>query len=163
MYKATFLYTYIYWKQLWLLFDKSLESWPWVRYYSADSSLDIAEGEVVEKSRVAEEDGRADGEEGEPATRPGDQEEEQEEKEENASHHHLPMSYKPVKPGKQDLDAQKDHTKENSQKLTVFFLLSGPLLFFHQFAIAITLHTNLLSHFQRLISSVFVSDFFKLY
>ena len=96
---------------------------------------------MVEKSRVAEEDGKADGEEGEPATRPGDQEEEQEEKEENASHHHLPMSYKPVKPGKQDLDAQKDHTKENSQKLTVFFLLSGPLLFFHQFAIAITLHT----------------------
>ena len=67
---------------------------------------------MVEKSRVAEEDGRADGEEGEPATRPGDQEEEQEEKEENASHHHLPMSYKPVKPGKQDLDAQKDHTKK---------------------------------------------------
>ena len=52
---------------------------------------------MAEKSRGGEEDGRADGEEGEPATSPGDEEEEQEE---NATHHHLPISYKP---GRQDL------------------------------------------------------------
>ena len=47
---------------------------------------------MAEKSRGGEEDGRADGEEGEPATSPGDEEEEQEE---DATHHHLPISYKP--------------------------------------------------------------------
>ena len=50
---------------------------------------------MAEKSRGGEEDGRADGEEGEPATSPGDEEEEQEEQEEDATHHHLPISYKP--------------------------------------------------------------------
>ena len=55
---------------------------------------------MVEKSRGGEEDGRADGEEGEPATSPGDEEEEQEKEEEDATHHHLPISYKP---GRQDL------------------------------------------------------------
>ena len=55
---------------------------------------------MVEQSRGAEEDGRADDEEGEPARSPGDEEENQEEQEENATHHHLPMSYKP---GRQDL------------------------------------------------------------
>ena len=65
-----------------------------------DSSDDLAVGEEVEQSRGTEEDGRAHGEEGEPATSPGDEEEKQEEQEEDATNHQLPMSHKP---GRQDL------------------------------------------------------------
>ena len=101
---------------------------------------------MAEKSRGGEEDGRAHGEEGEPATSPGDEEEKQEEQEEDATHHKLPMSHKP---GRQDLGINiiegsfdvKD--EEKNGKLTVFLLLFGPLLFFHEVAIIVqTLDPN---------------------
>ena len=67
---------------------------------------------MVEQSRGAEEDGRADGEEGEPAASPGDEEEEQEKQEEHSTHRHFPMSYKP---GRQDLCT----TDKNHQRLII--------------------------------------------